>query len=152
MKKKRIVLIISILVCLALAGCTAASFKIYEKNLISVITFYYKTDVDASKRVLAFYLPESSIAYNAKGETVVYRLQKRMGWFEEEYYVEEIPLDFYYEDGEKVYRRDGHVRIVVHSLEEGDQLVKRPQEGMRDGQTVKWTAGQKGRIQTAVWD
>ena len=151
MKKKRIIMIISILVCLALAGCTAASFKIYEKNLIGVTTFYYRTDVDGNLWSLANYLPESSIAYNAKGETVVYRLQKRMGWFSEEYYLEEIPFDFYYENGEKVYRKDGHVRVVVYSLEEGDQLVKKPQEGMRDGQTVKWTAGQRGEIYADVW-
>lgn len=152
MGKKKVVLIISSCVFVLLAGCTVASFWIYDKNLPRVDTFYYRTAVQHDFKTIESYLPEESIALNSRGDTVAYRLQKRMGWFSEEFYVEEIPLDYYYEDGELVYREeDGYLRVVLRSLEEGDQIVKEPVPGLQDGLTVKWESGERGKYDAAVW-
>lgn len=150
MEKKKVVLIISICVALILGGCTIVSYRIYDRNLPSVNTFYFKTDIDGNLWTSAYYLPEESITSNSAGETVVYKLQKRMGWFAEEFYVQKVPLDFYYENGELVYRKDGYVRVILVSLEEGDQIVKEP-VGLKDGLTVKWESGERGKYNAAVW-
>lgn len=149
--KKRIVLIISVFICIFLVGCTIASFKIYDKNLIGVSSFYYKTDIDGELWVKASYLPESCITTNGKGNNVIYRVQNRMGWFAKEYYVEEIPIDFYYEGNDKVYREDGYIRVIEASLEEGDQIVEEVPVGVKDGLTVKWLYGERGKYEAAVW-
>lgn len=151
MKKKRIVLSVSVFLGLLLLGCTIASYKIYDMNLIPVSTFYHKTSTDGNLWTMANYLPETSITTNSLGQNVVYRLQNRMGWFAKEYYVEEVPFEFYYENGEKVYRKDGSVRVNAPSLEEGDQLVEEVQPGLMDGLTVKWVYGERGQYMAAVW-
>lgn len=152
MTKKQVVLGISIMIFLLLVGCTIASFRIYDRSLPRVSTFYYRTDTAGEDWIIAHYLPQDSITFNQRGETVTYRLRRRMGWFSEEFYVEEIPLDYYYDDNrEKVYRSDGYVRVVVASLEEGDQLVKNPSNELRNGLTVKWVSGERGQFDADVW-
>ena len=153
MKKKKIVLTVASLLGIFLIGCTILAFFVYDHNLIRVSTFYYRTDIDGNLWTKADYLPLDSITYNDRGELVVYRLQKRKGWFSEEYYVEDIPLDYYYNDNkEMVYRKDGFVRVITFSLEEGDQLVKKPELGLQNGVTVKWESGERGEYDAAVWD
>ena len=135
-KKKRFVLccwyfysIVCVYSCLV-----SNKYSIYAPSGdIFVYTAYFQAD-----ERLKWYLPEESFFVNELGHTVVYRVKERVGRFGKEYFVQEIQLDIYSENGKTEVREDGDIRVIAPDLEAWDNLVYKSNRIFADGDTVVW--------------
>lgn len=139
-KKKKIVLIVSALLVIILAIFTVVSDKIYQIMLPKVETFPYKTSISVEEQRVTVFLPEESIMVNRKGHNVAYKLYERTARFHNEYYVQEVQLDIYYNDDGKqeIREEDGYIRVIALGLEEWDNIVKFTDKPLQDEETVSW--------------
>lgn len=68
----------------------------------------------------------------------MYRVKERVGRFGKEYFVQEIQLDIYSENGKTEVREDGDIRVIAPDLEAWDNLVYKSNRIFADGDTVVW--------------
>lgn len=121
-----------------LAVFTAVSYQNNNRLMPRVKTLTFHFD-DSCKTDYKWYLPEECIFSNAFGKSIVYRMKDRMGRFGKEYYVEEVELDIYRENGETQYREgDGHLRVEAPYIWEGDKIVLESDKFFVPKETVKW--------------
>lgn len=127
-------------VCIFVILCvfTIVSYRTNIRLMPHVKTFSYTPPIFQADERLKWYLPEEAFFVNAKGHTVIYRVKERVGRFGREYFVQEVQLDIYTENGQQEIREDGHIRVIAPDLEAWDNLVYRSSRFFAEGDAVVW--------------
>lgn len=136
--RKKSVLYCAVGIFILLCVFTAVSYQTNIRLMPQVETFSYTPPIFRADERLKWYLPKESFFVNELGHIVVYRVKERIGRFGKEYFVQEIQLDIYSENGQTQVRDDGHIRVVAPDLEAGDNLVCKSNRIFADGDAVVW--------------
>ena len=136
--RKKSVLYCTVIIFILLCVFTIVSYQTNIQFMPRVETFSYTPPIFQADERLKWYLPEESFFVNELGHTVVYRVKERVGRFGREYFVQEIQLDIYSDNGETEVREDGDIRVIAPDLEAWDNLVYKSNRIFVDGDAVVW--------------
>ncbi|MDE6984548.1 MAG: hypothetical protein K2O99_08460 [Lachnospiraceae bacterium] len=135
--KKRI-LCCAVVIFVILCVFTVVSYRTNIRLMPRVETFPYTPPIFWADEQLKWYLPREALFVNAKGHTVAYRIRERAGRFGREYFVQEVQLDIFLENGREEVREDGHIRVIAPDLEAWDNLVCGSSRFFAEGDAVVW--------------
>lgn len=136
--RKKGTLYCSFAIFILLCTFTYVSWQTNLRLMPRVETFPYTPQVFLAGERLKWYLPEESLFVNALGHTVIYRVKERAGRFGREYFVQEVQLDIFSENGQGEIRADGHIRVIAPDLEAWDNVVFRSDRFFADRDAVIW--------------
>lgn len=150
-RRKKKTLCFSIGIFIVLCTLTFVSYQTNIRLMPKVETFSYTPPIFEADEKTKWYLPEESFFVNSKGHTVIYRIKDRAGRFGRDYFVQEVQLDIYFENGQKeIRKKDGHIRVIAPDLEAWDNLVYKTSDFFAEGDTVVWLNPESDQSEKAI--